>query len=825
MRPGGAGGAAGARGAGGLGGGPRRWLLFAGALAVAVLFVGRWAAVETVERAWAGGIAGGAVYLEARNLARLVRSVVLLAAIAWSTLQLYLVYRSIGSVQVPRRVGDLEILEAVPRWVLLGATLGGGVLFGWLLRLGTGDWWLAAALAAHPPEFGATDPLLGRDLGYYLGVLPWSMELQNRALLASVSAVGVVTLLYLAIGALRFQRGRPVAGPHARAHLGTLLSTLAVVLAWGALLDPAEVVAGAHGPLDHAAVTARLPGAAAVIVVAAGVAGVSLAWGWRGQPTVVPAAWGFLLVTQLTVYALAPALARLARGAGGAALPPALAAERVLLGRVAQGLDILQGGALPAFANPAAAIQSLPLWNEARVASVARRSGVFGVRGLAVTAAPHRSSGSTGPTWVAAPGPDPAAWERLTPPPTWAEIHRGPWSRVGAPRLARETDTGLAFSPAPVRDSVTWFGAGFTELAIVSADTWPALRAAGIPLDGRWRRMALALALQRFDLLNGDGALLWRRDAQQRLTRLLPAASFDDAVPLVADSTLWWVSHGYVVSDLFPLVRRAEQRAEPSYQRFGFIGIVNAVTGDTRVYLAPGHDPLSATWAVVFAPLVRPPEELPPSFAAILPFPRRTFELAAAHVVRTRADTVALRSRPDQPFEVPATTWWMAQGFETARPPAFVGLLGGVLRPDGPQLVFWRPDTVVPRPPDLAGSAELKPGALRAWPTAGPVLFAQAQFDEPVARGDASPPPVLRRVYLWWGERAGVGESRQSALLELLARRPNAGPADTTLAGRWREARRLAARADSALARGDLQEFARLYEELRRVLAPPPRFR
>ena len=813
-----AGGAAGTgRGAGGRG---RRWLLLAGAVAIVVLFAGRWAAIETVERAWAEAVAGGAVYLEARNLARLVRGVVLVTAIAWSTLQLYLVYRSIGSVQVPRRVGDLEILEAVPRGVLLGATLGGGVLLGSLLTLGTGDWWLAAALASQPPDFGATDPLLGRDLGYYLSVLPWSMRLQNRALLASVSAAGVVTLLYLAIGALRFQRGRPVAGPHTRAHLGTLLSTVAVVLAWGALLDPAEVVAGAHGPLDAAAVSARLPGAAAVIIVAAGVAGLSLVWGWRGRPSVIPAAWGILLVTQLTVYLLAPGLARLARGAAGTALSPTLLADRDLLVRVAEGLDILEDGPLPGYPPPAAAIQLLPLWNEAAVASVARRSGVFNLRGLAVTAAPHRTSGAGAPAWVVAPGPDLAAWERLTPPPTWPEIHRGKWSRVGPPWLAVETDSGLAFRPAPVRDSVSWFGAGFTELAIVAPDTWPALRAAGIPLDGRWRRVALALALQRFDLLNAEGVLLWRRDARERLTRLLPAASFDDALPLVTDDTLRWVSHGYVESDLFPL--------HPGYLRFGFIGTVNAVTGDTRVYLAPGHDPLSATWAAVFSPLVRPSDELPPSLARVLPFPRRVFALASAYVAGTRADTGLLRRRPDQPFEIPAppgspATYWTAQAFETARPPAFVGLLAGVLRPEGPSLIFWRPDTVVPRPPDLAGSADLKAGVLRAWPAGGPPFFAQAQFEEPLPRSDA--PPVLRRVYLWWGDRAGVGETRQRALEDLQARRASPGVMDTTIAGRWREARRLAARADSALARGDLQEFARLYEELRRVLAAPPRFR
>jgi hypothetical protein len=44
------------------------------------------------------------------------------------------------------------------------------------------------------------------------------------------------------------------------------------------------------------------------------------------------------------------------------------------------------------------------------------------------------------------------------------------------------------------------------------------------------------------------------------------------------------------------------------------------------------------------------------------------------------------------------------------------------------------------------------------------------------------------------------------------------GTADTTLAARWARAQQLAARADDALARGDIEEFGRLYDALKRTL-------
>jgi len=44
------------------------------------------------------------------------------------------------------------------------------------------------------------------------------------------------------------------------------------------------------------------------------------------------------------------------------------------------------------------------------------------------------------------------------------------------------------------------------------------------------------------------------------------------------------------------------------------------------------------------------------------------------------------------------------------------------------------------------------------------------------------------------------------------------GLADTSLASRWEAARRLAARADAALAAGDLEAFGRYYAELQQLL-------
>ena len=827
----------------------RRWWVAAGAVVAVALFGGRWAAIEIAEHAWGASVAGGDVYLATRDFARLLRAVALLAAVGWGTGQLFLVYRAIGSVQVPRRLGDIEIAEAVPRWLLLAVTIGGGAVYGWLLALGTGRWWSAALLAAAPPHFGVADPLLHRDVGDYLAAVPWTAMVQDRARAAAVSAVLVVGLLYFAIGSLRFERGRPVASPYARVHLGTLLAALAVVILWGAVLDPAEVVAGLHGPLDQAALAVRLPGSLVVAVGAGIVAALSLVWGWRGAPALVAHGWTGLLATQLVVYGIAPGLVRAAQRRTRTAERPELVTERRTFARLAAGLELVTPGEPPDAASAARLVRGMPLWDPLRVAGVARAAGVVDPAHQVAAVALHEPRRGPTAEWLVAPAPDDPAPPRGQAGPAWTELHQGVLARAGAPLLAVETDTGLTLTPAPTSDSVAWFGPGFHEYAVASAGDWPALVASGVVLDTWWRRAALAWVLQSPELLRGDPAgerwhLVWRRDVAERLTRLLPVAEFDAPAPVLADSALWWISYGYVSSPTFPLASPPRSFAasstasapattapgpttgRPIYERPGFVGAVRAATGDTRLYLMPGHDSLSAAWARILGPLVLPADSLPPALRVQLVFPQRLLASVGAYLAHAEGGGApdGWVARPAEPFALAAPQGeggaggrgglWSAQGFETVKPPGFAALLAGTVGPGGPRLVFWRPAHPLERPTPLVGSQFTRPGVLRLWVAAGALLSVQALFAEPTSTSGAA---RIAELYLSWAGRTGHGVTPDAAYRALLAGVPGTPP-DTTLGGRWTEARSLLTRADSALARGDLERFGRLYGELKRVL-------
>lgn len=804
----------------------RRVFLFGLTILAALLVGGRWVALETAERAWAATIARGNVYLAARDLARMTYGIVLLIAVTWGTANLYYVYRAIGSVQLPRRLGDLEIVEAVPQRVLLAGTLACGMVYGLLLTLGTGHWWLEALLASRPPSYGITDPVLHRDLGYYLGELPWAVTCKKFALLGTTTAALLVAVLYMGIGSLRFNGWRPEASAHARAHLGLVLALLGLTLVRAAVLDPAEAVAGVHGDLDRRALEARIAGAHLIQGLGVVTVVVTLIWGLRERPRLLIGAWGTLLLASLAVYAVVP---------GMLGSTPRADPDRERFERLAFGSQWIAQSP-PGFATVAGALSALPVWDADRVGTVVRRTPLWDSRApIAGTSLVPPKSDGVRARWLVVAAMEGTATRGdgsvIPGGPDWDELHRGRHARGGPPLTASEADTGLAVTTVPTRDSGVWFGPGFREFALTAPDTWPALGASGVPVQGWWRRTALAWTLQSVELVRSetDGlALLWRRDVADRLARLAPFATFDHPTPIVADTALWWISYGYIVRRYAPLVRSLripEDEDDIRYLRAGVIGTVNAATGETRLYLAPGADSLAFAWARVLAPLIQPVDSIPTALREQLPYPRDVFSVAVQQVVRSRRDSSGWRPRPRRPYEVlsPAESigtagLWMAQAFDSGSPAHFAALLAGTMTSAGPRLYLWMPAGSLRLPGELMGSPEMAPGVMRLWIADGAVLTEEAQFVEPAADGT---PRGVNRVYVTWGGRAGDGPTPAAAVRNLLAsdsHGDHGGSVDTTLVARWEFARHLAAEADSAAAAGDLEAFGRFYGELKQLL-------
>jgi len=790
----------------------RRWaLLGAAALLVAVLVGGRWSAMQTAERAWAATIPHGAAYLHVAALARTVQWLVVLAATLWGIGHCYLVYRAIGSVQMPRRLGDIEIVEAVPRRLLVTVTLVGGVLYGGALVWATGDVWRQAVLAATPPHFGVTDPVLHLDLGYYVGELPWARARQGMLLLATLTATLLVATLYASIGSIRVQAGRLTASPHARTHLGVILAGLALAFVWGAHLDAAETVTGLVGPVTPEAIAVRGPGADVVVVMALITAALSAAWGWWDRPGAVGASWLALLVAMLAAYVILPPATHTTN--------PLSTADTVMLRDRATLNGVAFGATAESWTPPAVppldAAATIPLWDPSRIRTRAQHDSVVGT-GLAVQGVRFDPSGR----WFLGLSPDGTGLLRVSPPPSWQTVHQGAWAHAPGPLWVREVDSGLVFTRSPTGPRTTWFGAGFLDYAVVDSGT-----IAGIPITGGWRRLALAWALQAPELtratVNGR-TLVWRRDAGERFSTLASFAQFDAPVPTLVGDSLWWVSWGSVEGETFPLVDTVMlNRRILRYRHPGLVAAVNAVSGTTRFWLSPRTDSLTAAWARIAAPLIEPADSIPSGLRDALPYPAEAFAIQSRILGHTLAGDSAAHWQPvaGEPFTLAAPgpgdtarATWLAQAFvDSATHRILGGVLAGTMTRSGPRLFFWTP-APVPIPKPLWGDPERHAGVLRVWPTDAGVLTVQARFWQPQ---DGPALAQLDSAFVSLGTDT-AGDLSTPAALRALLRGPEL--ADGTPAASLRHARALLARMDSALAAGRVARFGVLYDSLRALL-------
>src|SRR5437773_5938141 len=251
--------------------------------------------------------------------------------------------------------------------------------FMWLLLipafffgLAGGDEWDMLLRWVNQVPFGATDPVFGRDIGFYFFTLPVLEFVRGWLLVALiVIAIGVVTLYFtrgvigVATGSLASADIR-VAGRTAlalarpaRAHLSILGGLFLALIASGYLLDQFELLFRQENVLvgaGYTSITARLP-ALTILTVIVGVAALAcFANAFRGTLWILGGSIVLWFVATLVIGSVYPALIQNYIGQ-----PDQLNKERPYIGRniaatrAAYSLDTVDESAFNVADTPTAA--------------------------------------------------------------------------------------------------------------------------------------------------------------------------------------------------------------------------------------------------------------------------------------------------------------------------------------------------------------------------------------------------------------------------------------------------------------------------------------
>lgn len=804
-----------------------RRLLGAAAVLAVLLFLGRWTVTALAERWWGLHLspAAGRFLTDIAILRGTLDLGGFVVAAAWTIGNLLVVYLAIGTVEVSRQIANLEVREALNPRALRLSFIVGGLVLGIILGADFGRHWPVVALAWQGTPFGVAEPILGHDAGLYVSQLPlW--DLLRRALLVLVGVtLLVVTLVYVAIGAIRRMDGRPAINDHARRHLGWLLAAAAAIFAAGFLLEPFLVVGGARGPagaraFQLAEVTSLLLTGVAVMVALA-----SLAWAFWAKHFFLAAGW--------MVLAGAALLARVI--AGSLAVTPDVqlvdATTRAQFDAVAYGLAnardtvvTLQRRVGPRPASPS-------LWDAGGVRRVMAGTG--------------RTLTGLGPAWLPLADGLRPTWLVLAADSTGAQavtiLADDRTTSTGAPLFYGRGDSAAVPVPA------TWVilaSSAFTPAAsAIAAST----EGPGVEVRSPWQRLALAWALQDGELLaRGSGPLRvsWVRVPADRLAKVAPWADWGNAQLRLDGGRALWFLDGLVQARLFPLSTRARLASgEVGSMRAGFLGVVDAESGAVRLFARPEGGPLADAWTSLAHGVVEPWSALPSAWRAVAEYPRDAFGVQVE--VLAAASEGRLVTAPDSGRVHGARDFYWDAGF--AAPVLIAPVLSGSPERLG-QLVLGRvaegrlhllrvsldslegqespaalqqawsrfPTYAQVLDSVRAGGGTLVAGSVRYALTSAGLVATQMHYG-PRGGGGTS----VTWVSVAGGGRLGAGRSFGDAWSNLLGSTVPAPPGAPP-AGVLAEARRWFRVADSTFRRGDFTAFGKAFEALRAVLDVPP---
>jgi hypothetical protein len=395
--------------------------------------------------------------------------------------------------------------------------------------------------------------------------------------------------------------------------------------------------------------------------------------------------------------------------------------------------------------------------------------------------------------------------------------------------------------------------AGSPSFRIPLRGSWPGRRDAvldttgnGVEIGSGLRRVALAWALQSGSLLGPVAAVekaFWHLDPADRLERLAPFAVWGTPVPRFIGGELVWLVDGYLFSRTFPGSTRVEWRGEEiGSLHAGFVGVVRAESGVTRIYLRHSADELAKAWQGMFDSLVQPASAMPAEVARALAYPVELAEVQVRVLQQShwglgqlvgRSESVGPSGPPEDARWEPDTSGVeQVVPFERDQQRQIAAIAQARVADGWETLSILRIDSILslPSPTVLQtrwarfptfqqlkdsvekAGARIDPGPVRYWPTAQGLGASQAWF---VQRQGMEPAAVWLTLAVT--DRRGAGHDLDEAwqnLLGLSAPIISAGERGSRLL----EARRYLDAAEAALRRGDLEAFGRAWDGLKRTL-------
>ena len=572
-------------------------------------------------------------------------------------------------------IGDQTLTALLARlsqhlpWRFL--VLGGALVLAALVALGeTVNWDVALRFIRQAP-YGQSDPLYGKDIGFYLFSLPAYVALKNWMLLTLALCALVAGAVYWAHGDLTLEK-RPPATPWVIAHGSALLGLFFAVKAWSYWLDRYLLLYGDNAVVVGAAYTdvhVELPALLALVGIASAAAFASWANMWV-RSYKLPAATAVLVFGGSFVLALAvPALfQRIYVKPNELQLETPYLQRNIALTQEAYKLHQFtvkpfpaeQGLTFQSLQDNRATIDNIRLWDWQPLmdtyAQLQEIRTYYKFHDIDIDR--YEIGDSYQQVMLSARELDPARLPSNAQ--TWVNLHllfthgdgvvMSPVTRKsaeGLPIFYLQDIPPVASGGPAVREPSIYFGQGADTYVIVNGSTpefdYPKGKdnvygtykgADGVAIGGMVRRTLFAWYFDDLNILltnyiTSESRILFRRNIQNRVRTIAPFLRLDhDPYVVVSDGRLFWMQDAYTTSNWFPY-------AEPlpgggaNYIRNSVKVVIDAYNGSVDFYVTDPADPVIATYWRIFPELFKPFEAMPADLQKHVRYPEDLFLIQA----------------------------------------------------------------------------------------------------------------------------------------------------------------------------------------------------
>ncbi|KAB2954671.1 UPF0182 family protein [Heliorestis acidaminivorans] len=154
---------------------------------------------------------------------------------------------------------------------------------------------------------------------------------------------------------------------------------------------------------------------------------------------------------------------------------------------------------------------------------------------------------------------------------------------------------------------------------------------AGIPIGSLWQRLVFAAYFGDVRILLSkeilpESQLLMNRTIMDRLTNVAPFLRFDsDPYLVINEGRLVWIADAYTASSQYPFSQPT--RGTGNYIRNSVKATVDAYTGEMKFFISDPNDPIIQSYQAIFPNLFNSMDEMPESLRKHIRYPEDLFKI------------------------------------------------------------------------------------------------------------------------------------------------------------------------------------------------------